>query len=158
MQPKQPLPYNQAYNYALRLLNQRSYSEYALAQKLKHYNASSEDITKIIEKLRRLNLINDQAYAASLARTESQYRHTSCRLITQKLRQKGIDQAIIEKSVQETADTSPEEERAFYHAKRYLDRHTETEKHKFKQKLAGYLYRKGFSSSVIYKMLKHIES
>ena len=48
------------YQAALRLLNYKSQSEYEITYKLKNRGYTNEEINKTIEKLKKLNYINDE--------------------------------------------------------------------------------------------------
>jgi regulatory protein len=155
MRNSEPPTYEQALQYALRLLGQRPYSEAMLLQKLARRGTSPEYSTRIITKLTELGLLSDIHYAQSLIRTESQYKHASPRVITQKLRQKGIAPAHIQQVLSTTlADLPSEADQALYHAERYIKSHTRLSGLALKQKLMAFLYRKGFSSSAIQRAAK----
>ncbi len=156
MRKREPLTYEQALQYALRLLRQRSYSEAVLRQKLTWRGTSEEDTERVLAKLRDLNLVDDAAYARSLVRTESTYRHSSQRYIEQKLKQKGITHEIIDTSLKQAQELPDETSRAKYHGERYLKRLGELT-FENKQKIMGYLYRKGFSSSSIKQALDELK-
>lgn len=122
-----------------------------LMQKLRLRQTQDNDCVAIINELKRLKLINDVAYAQSLIRSEANYRHASTQRIRQKLRHKGIPNSIIEAELKENQEeTESEEDRIRYHVARYLRQHPEPDRQKF----AGYLYRKGFSGSVISQAIR----
>jgi regulatory protein len=154
---KHPLSYEQALNYTLRLLNQRGYTEATLRQKLTQKKVSPQDIHKVITKLYDLSLINDANYAKSLIRTESLYRHSSTRYITQKLYQKGVPSTLVAPAIQQVAnDTPSERERATYHAQKYWKKYAALPANQTRQKIARHLYSKGFSVSIINQAIKDI--
>jgi regulatory protein len=157
MRKKEFLTKEQGLNYALRLLNQRSYSEAKLKEKLQFKPVTPEDTQTILAKLKEMKLIDDARYAASLVRTEAVYRHSSSRYITQKLRQKGVSKDIIESSLQTTNEEIPEEvERARHHAEKHQKKYADLPLFEKKQKLMSYLYRRGFSGAVIQRVIKEL--
>jgi regulatory protein len=156
---EEPLNYEQGLHYALRLLQQRQYSQAKLQQKLRMKGVNTDDAERIIQKLLKLRLLDDARYAESLVRHEANFRQTSTWTIKQKLRQKGIAVTTIESALDDpNADLVAERERAQHHADRYLIKlHKKelplTEK---KQKLAAYLYRKGFGRDAIGTIMSNL--
>lgn len=153
---KQPLTYTQALNYSLRLLQQRSYTEYGIRQKLTQQNVTPEDSDHVIEHLTRHRLIDDKRYAQSLIRTQANYRHASTNTIRQKLFQKGVDRELANAELSNQEQDIPnEQERAIYHAERFWNKHIKrgTEWAKDRrlayQKIAAHLFSKGFSPSTV---------
>ncbi len=159
---KDPLNYNQALTYGLRLLQQRSYSEFMLRQKLHHKGTVIADCDKVIDRLKELGLIDDVRYTQSLIRTEASYRHASSRMISQKLRQKGVNREIIDTNLNEMGTVPSEAERALYHGRRFMEllaqKKMPVATHERRQHLLGYLYRKGFSRSAIEEAAKQLMS
>lgn len=87
------------------LLSMRAYSAAMLAKKLYAYcekDAADEAVCKLIE----LGLLDDTAYAKSLALEFCEYRHMSRRNIRFELQKRGIDRDIIDEAV----DELPEDE------------------------------------------------
>jgi regulatory protein len=153
--------YNEAMQYSLRLLRMRSYSEYSLRQKLNQHDVEVATQDAILDKLKHLNLINDQHYSQSMIRTQATYRHASSRQISQKLMQKGIDRNLITTTLEQSQDSVPsEEERALYHAEQFLKRvkltHDSLQAPEVRQKLGAALARRGFSYSVIKAITKKL--
>lgn len=154
-----PFTYEQAYHYALRLLNQRSYSVARLRQKILLKGTPTEDCETILRECLRLRLLDDNRYAQSVMRTEATYRRSSNRMIEAKLKQKGVTPSQATAALLAQNDEVPgEEERAVYHASKYLERHTSLPVFVQRQKVSGHLYRKGFSTSVIQRVLSTLES
>jgi len=151
---KRPIPLNpeQAWNYSLRLLSQRSYTEHRLREKLTLRQVNAQAIDHIMTKLKQLNVINDQSYAASLVRTESLYRHRSERAITQKLQYQGVDAETIKSQIK-THYSGEEEEQARLVAQKYYSRHATEPSATLRPKMAGYLARRGFPSRLVYKLV-----
>jgi regulatory protein len=151
-----PLNLNQARNYALRLLNQRSYSVASLRQKLKQRHVAEADIETIVRYLADLKFLDDTAYAKSVVRTESQFRHASAKRILHKLRQKGIAQETIQAALDDLDDAT-QLMAIEHHINRYLQRHPLPLSYQDKQKLLAQLYRKGFALSLIQRGIRTVE-
>lgn len=58
--------------YALNMTSKRRYSEYEIKQKLYAHNAKTLQISVILEKLRKLNLVNDQELTNDLIEIENE--------------------------------------------------------------------------------------
>lgn len=61
---KKPRPQLSCYQKALSLLGMRAYSEYKLTQKLQQLSYEPTEINSALERLRELNLLNDEQLAA----------------------------------------------------------------------------------------------
>jgi len=128
-----------------------------LHKKLRQREVPEVGCAAIIQKLNDLGLLNDAHYAETMARNEANYRHASSRLIGLKLRQKGIAPSLINHALNQEGGDIPEEfDRALYHAKQYQSRHADQAWREFRQKLAGYLYRKGFPAPVIRRVIEDL--
>ena len=78
------------YQAALRLLNYKSQSEYEITYKLKNRGYTNEEINKTIEKLKKLNYINDEKLSIELFNYYKNQNILSNKMIHQKLKQKGL--------------------------------------------------------------------
>jgi len=82
--------YNRARERALYLLGLRDYACGELEQKL-HTEASPEIAAAVVSRLREVGLLDDEQYAARLARHLAEYKQYPRRRIEQELRRRGID-------------------------------------------------------------------
>ncbi|MDR0951166.1 MAG: RecX family transcriptional regulator [Candidatus Ancillula sp.] len=89
--------FDKAQNYALRLLSARGYSCLGLRKKLSVHNFSQFS-DQIIEHFKENGLLNDVKYAEDLAYSEISHAKGEWN-IRQKLREKGIDQEVIDEVV-----------------------------------------------------------
>lgn len=152
MKNPEPLTLEQAYAYALRLVNQRDYSQARLKQKLLQRGATNEHAEAIIDRLVDLKFLDDTRFARSIIRNEATYRHASTRSIALKLRQKGVTATTVETELPQATDIPEEFERAHVQAERFLRRHKGEITFETKQKLSAFLFRKGFSMETIRKV------
>lgn len=125
-----------------RLLNVLSYrprSEWELRDYLRRKQAEPEVADKLIEKLRELRYVDDEAFARAWVESRMASKPTSRRKLSAELRAKRIDTSIIDSTLDETTDADSdlaairqlvEKKRAHYS--------DET-------KLMQYLARRGFS-------------
>ena len=86
---------NRARERALYLLGLRDYSCHELEQKL-YTEATPEIAAAVVERLREVGLLDDERYAARLARSLSEQKHYPRRRIQQELRRRGISNVLIQ--------------------------------------------------------------
>jgi regulatory protein len=108
---------------------------------------------RTLEKLRALNYINDEAFARNWASGRATGRGYGPKRIHQELRKKGIRDALIREVVRETFDQGREREKA----KALLEKRFKNQQlsdPKMLRRAAGLLERYGYSSQVIFDLLK----
>lgn len=86
---------NRARERALYLLGLRDYSCHELEQKL-YTEATPEIAAAVVERLQEVGLLDDERYAARLARSLSEGKHYPRRRIEQELRRRGISNGLIQ--------------------------------------------------------------
>lgn len=124
-------------------------SVFQLKKKLQQKGFQQQAIDKVIEKLSCLGYLNDIDYAQRLAEKLLKQKLYGCRYIKQVLKQKGIPDGIAQKVLADFTDD--EEESAFLLLKK--KKRQSLSQGKDTAKLAGYLYRRGFSSQIIKKVI-----
>jgi regulatory protein len=108
----------------------------------------------VIEKLQSLHYLNEEAFARSWALTRAQSRGFGPKRIEQELKHKGIGQSLIQEALRETFEQVDEAERA----KRLLTRHFkggDLTEPKTLRRAAAFLQRRGYSSNVIFNLLRY---
>ena len=142
---------------ALRLLERKDYSRKELSDKLKKDGYAEELVEKIIEYVDSYHYLDDSRVAGSYIRSRMGYK--SKRELEYMLKQKGISEEEIDSAMEENYkndDNIPQEEVAI---RKFLQKFHIDEESVFelsldeKQKTAAKLYRKGFSSEKIRKIL-----
>jgi len=130
---------------ALHFLKFRSRSVFEVKQKLKEKKYSEKEIEETIEVLTRNKLLDDAEFARMWVGDRNRFKPSGSFLLRLELRQFGIDEQIIEEKL---LDLNEEElaKKALEDKGRY--RNAES------QKQAQFLQRRGFSTSVIYKIIK----
>ena len=92
--------------YSCKLLNRRPQSEKEFTQKLTRYVSkkaiADRDtyISKVVNRLKELNLINDVDFAKWYSRERQDFRPRSKRMLSFELFQKGIDRSTIEQTLE----------------------------------------------------------
>ncbi len=108
----------------------------------------------MLEKLRSLKYLNDEAFAENWARSRAETRGYGPKRIEQELRTKGIGQALIREVMRETFDQVDESARA----KSLLEKRFKSKQlddPKMLRRAVGFLKRRGYSSKVIFDLLKY---
>ncbi len=143
---------------ALRLLERKDYSRKELSDKLKKDGYAEELVEKIIKYIDSYHYLDDIRVAGSYIRSRMGYK--SKRELEYMLKQKGISEEEIESAMEENYkndDNIPQEEVAI---RKYLQKFHVDEDSFYdlsfeeKQKIAAKLYRKGFASEKIRKILQ----
>ena len=138
-----------------RLLKIRLRSQKEILDKLKLKNFSAPVIEETIEYFKKLNLINDRQFAQKWIESRL-LKPFGINRIRFELRNKGIDEDIIQEELEDLKNNLPEEEIVEAVAKRRAENYKGIDRTKLKQRLYGYLVRKGFRGPAIFKALKKI--
>jgi len=135
-----------------RLLKIRYRSEKEIREKLKRKNFSAPIIEQTIQYFKDLELINDRQFAQKWISSRLG-KPFGLNRIRFELKDKGIDADILQQELKEATRNYPETEIATALAKRQAAKYENIAKIKVKQRLYGYLARRGFSSTAINKAL-----
>jgi regulatory protein len=127
------------YNQALRYVAMRLRSVWEMEQYLKRKGASPALTSDILNKLSKIDMINDEKYAHAYISTRRLLRPTSHRKIFFELRQKHIASEVIEDALGRDTDT---EQAALLSI---IERKRQQSKYRDDLKLMQYLARQGFS-------------
>ena len=142
-------------NVALRHLSSRNCSERELRQSLEKEFANHANIDEHIEltlnRLRELHVLNDARVAGSLA---ERYSHKGNRFITQVLRQKGVNQDVIESTL--TA-LEPESDRALEVARKKLRGLCAEKPQTIENTLWHFLSSRGFASDTLHQVIEQLK-
>ena len=143
-----------AYQQALRLLNFRDRSESEIIKGLKQRQTPEEIITEVIARLHRGGLLDDQRFAKTWVENRTEFRPRSSRALAYELREKGIEQ----EAIQQVLESFDEDEAAYLAAKKYVNRIKNLEWPEFRQKLLGYLARRGFHYETIRTAIARLQA
>ncbi|MEK6647417.1 MAG: regulatory protein RecX [Candidatus Firestonebacteria bacterium] len=145
-----------AKNYALNLLSFRNRSEKEIKERLKQKKFDSETTEEVINRLKTVELIDDDKFAKSWIKNRLIGKPRGKNLIKQELYQKGIKKEIIESSINEIYLKETEEELAFKLAQKKAVSYSKLDKTKAKYKLYRFLIGRGFESELIEKTVNKI--
>lgn len=138
---------------AFKFLSYRPRSEAEVRTKLRQLGFPQKSVETTLEKLRSLNLVNDEIFARSWARGRAEGRGYGPLRIEQELRQKGIARPLISQVVKETFGREEGQERArVLVAKRF--RGKDLGDRKVLHRAVTFLQRRGYRSSVIAEVLR----
>lgn len=125
----------------------RSTSE--IIEKLTSKKVSAGTIERVVEHLKNLGLVNDEAFTRELVQSKLGSKPVGKRVIKQKLFQKGIPGSLGDKVLEEMYSGDSEKEMALLTFKKYLPKVTNLDKIKKKKKLFYHLIRKGFDIDTV---------
>ncbi len=134
----------------IRLFNRRMYSEKEIVEKLKRKGYDDTIVAAVVCHLKEISLIDDLAFAKAFVSDRLRLKPTGSFRIAYELRQKGIDQKIIDTVFQEEQVVEGDSKRALEIAKKRLASLCGVkDKKSKKRRLHNYLARRGFSFEII---------
>jgi regulatory protein len=142
-----------AYESALKSLNYRSRTKKEISRKLTEKGYSSDQIQAVIDRLERSGLVEDARYAQMWVENRNEFHPRSQRLMRLEMKQKGIDEEVIESALGGSADDS---ELAIRAAEGQLRKYERLEWPEFRQKLSSFLARRGFSYGTISPVVRSV--
>ena len=147
-----------AYISALRSLSRGRKTEFEIRQKLKRKKIASVFVEKVIRLLLKNRLLDDVSYSHDYVAERLRRKPTGKRMLHQQLMKKGIAKRLIEDSTKEISEET-ELENAFALTKKKMLRtqsFSKKDQQDVSKKLGQYLYRRGFSSDIVFKVLRKI--
>jgi regulatory protein len=141
-----------AYQQALNLLSYRPRSEAEVRKKLEQRGVAESMIAEVLERLRRSGLVDDARFARDWAENRSEFRPRSRRALTIEMRQRGLDNESISQAVADLDD----EQLAYQAALKHSRKLTGLDWQVYRQKLAGFLARRGFNYEVIAPVVRRL--
>ncbi len=136
--------YNRARERALYLLGLRDYACKELEQKL-YTEATPEIAAAVVERLCQVGLLDDERYAARLARSLSEVKHFPRRRIEQELRRRGISSVLAQTAVADLDGEDFEQALALLQ-KKYYNKLSDPDS---RRRVVAALARRGFSYGAI---------
>jgi regulatory protein len=144
---------------SLKFLSYRMRSEKEVRDKLKSKGFAKDLIDKVIEGLKRVNLLDDYEFASAWIRDRLSNNPRGKALLKQELYKKGIKQEIIEKTLKEHfADEAEELGLAQKLLDKRMKRYENLEPSVAKRRMSDFLLRRGFSYDIVKQALRIEES
>lgn len=138
-----------------RLLKFREYSEKEIHDKLKKKNFPPDILDRTIDYFKGLGLINDRLFAQKWIRARLAKPFGPNR-IQFELKAKGISEEIIKKELPDALSQFPEEEIVLKLAKERAAKYQNIDQDKLKQRVYGYLARRGFRREMILEAIERL--
>jgi regulatory protein len=142
-----------AYQKAVKYIGYRSRSISEVKRHLFKKEIDEEIIDHVIDQLEQKGLLNDASFATMWIENRNEFRPRSHRLLASELRKKGIDTVIIQEALE---NTIPDEDLAHLAARKQARKYERYEWEIFRQKLGGYLARRGFSYGTIKPVIEQV--
>jgi regulatory protein len=112
-------------------------------------------IEEVIKRLQETNLLNDQQFAQAWVENRNTFRPRSRRALAMELRHKGLDDEVVQDTLNNNVD---ENALALEAARKYVRKVQQLEWPNFRQKLGGFLGRRGFSYGIVAPVLRQVWS
>jgi len=150
--------YRRGWESALRLLHYRERSIKELSDRLSEKHYSPKTIAAVIKRLEELDLLDDKKFARLWTRSRIRFKPRSAWLIGRELREKGIEEEVIQQVIEEEFTAEQEMGAAMSLAEKQVRRYRGEESEKARRKLFAYLARRGFSSDMIRECIEKVLS
>mgnify|MGYP000019106448 CR=1 FL=1 len=126
-----------------------------LLKKIKNTSYSTDDIKKVIEKLKEMDLLNDKKFIEEYVAFRSKNNPKSKKVLILELRKKGVDESLIDEYF--SHNQINEEELAFLLLKKRWSRWLDLDEKKRLKKAFDFLVRRGFDFEVAKKTIEKLE-
>ena len=137
---------------ALNLISYRPRSEAEVQNNLKKHQIPEDTIHAVVNRLRETGILDDQKFAEAWIENRATFRPRSRLALRMELKQKGVNEEIIEEALVHVSD----EEQAYEAAQKKARQLRNKEEQEFKRKLFGFLGRRGFSYEVASSVTKKL--
>lgn len=141
------------YQKALHFLSYRPRSAAEVRTNLNRHGVAEALVNETVVRLQRNGLLNDAEFARLWIENRNTFRPRSKAALRMELRQKGVSEEIIQPLLETDVD---EEQLARQAAQKYLRKVEGLEWQEFRNKLGGFLARRGFSYNIIAPLLSEI--
>jgi len=138
---------------ALRFLGYRARSVREVRENLHKHEIPEAVIELTINRLQETGLLNDQEFAQAWVENRNTFRPRSRRALALELRRKGLDDDVIQQTLEQTVDETSLARDA---ARKYLRKVHGLDWPDFRNKLGGFLGRRGFSYDVVAPVLREL--
>jgi regulatory protein len=142
-----------AFQKAMRFLGYRARSVQEMRIHLQKHEIPEAVIEEVLKRLQETGLLNDQQFIQAWVENRNTFRPRSRRALALELRQKGLNEEVVQETLDESVD---EDALALEAARKYVRKVQNLEWQDFRQKLGSFLGRRGFSYPVIAPVLRQI--
>jgi regulatory protein len=150
---REPDPHDVARQIVLRQLAMVPRSRAELLKKLTQRGCEADVAATVLDRMTQVGLVDDEAYAQMLVRSQQAGRGLARRALARELRTKGIEEHVAEEALDSISDEDERDRARALVDKRLRAMHglgiqVQT------RRLAGMLARKGYSSGVTYTVIR----
>jgi regulatory protein len=139
-------------NAAFRFLSYRPRSQAETKIRLQRRGFADEEIERVIAQLKRLNLIDDAAFAEYWKENRTSFRPRGQRMLKSELRRKGVETDVIDEAV----GNVDEKDNAYRAAVTKARTISTADYQMFRLKLGGFLQRRGFGYGIIKSVINQV--
>ena len=147
----------QARSQAYRLLSYRWHTQKEIEEKLLDKGYSREVVEVILRELEENKYIDDQRFTENWIGARAERKLIGKIRLKQELKNKGIEEATIEKNIEMFLSQEKELELALQAARKKAFQANILERHKFIRRLTSFLQRKGFDYQIIRRVIQILE-
>lgn len=142
--------FSKARNKAFKLLSYRERTIKEIEDRLRKNDFKEEVIKAVVDFLLEKDYLNEDRFAEMWIRSRKKHHPRGRKLIYKELKDKGLNQKIINSALNQFLSYQEELKMAEYLKNKWLRRRTEEDSSSYK--LKNYLANKGFSYSLVYKI------
>jgi len=153
LQDREPDPHEVARRIVLRQLAMAPRSRAELAQKLAQRGCAADVAATVLDRMTRVGLVDDEAYAQMLVRSQQAARGLAKGALARELRAKGVENHLADEALASISDEDERDRARALVGKKLRAMHglgVEVQT----RRLAGMLARKGYSASVTYTVIR----
>lgn len=143
-----------AYQQCMLFLSFRARSEAEIRKNLAKHEFPPEVLDATLQRLREERLVNDAEFAQAWVANRSEFRPRSRRALAIELKRKGV----AESAIRSATEAVNEEALAYLAAQKQVRRLSGLDWGTFREKLSGFLARRGFSYDIISPTVKRLWS
>jgi regulatory protein len=142
----------EAFQSALKILAHRPHSEAEIRKHLRERNFADEHIEATVDRLKESQLLDDAQFTHAWVENRSEFRPRGRKALAFELRHRGVDGQIIDREL----ETLDDETLAYQAGSKYARRLSGMEWGIFRQKLSGFLARRGFGYDTVSTVVRRI--
>lgn len=147
---------DKALNYAYRLLGYRSRSIREIETRLAKKGYGQPTIRKVVDRLKELDYLNDLEFAKAWVEDRMKTRPKGRTLLRCELKEKGVDEALIDEAIGELYQPEDEYRLAMRLATTRLKERGNRASVLYRKRAHDYLVRRGFSYDVVAQVIREI--
>lgn len=141
---------------ALRLLKFRPRSESELRRRLLQKGAAETEVELVIQEFRQKGFLDDAKFARYVVTQQMLSKPVGRRMLVSRLKSRGVDAALAQSAVDQGTQGQDELELARQTARSRFERMRDLPREVVQRRLFGFLSRRGFSSDVVYKVIREL--